>query len=221
MMTIPLSCRGFDAKNLVERRQVAKDLVETFVSDVAPHKRWKDATPIWTERVGNQFIKLCPEDCDAVPNKEEGEYLVDFVWMEKRGLGGRVVLACESEWALDRFGTQTSWHLVEDDFEKLLAVKAPYKLLIFSSVPEHRRNNSDPAVNFSIQTAKDHITKSLQNYWHQLSGESYILLDFPETGDKDGDGVYDAYIWIAEKDGESEVKFDHLAEGKLNRPLND
>jgi hypothetical protein len=222
MNKIPMSCRDFKVGSTNERRRFAKEFVEEFVRGVAPNKRLKDSAKVWTDQIRSQFMKMCPEDCDTVPNKKEDwkEFLVDFTWMEK-GQGGRVLLACESEWASDRFGTQTRWGLVEEDFEKLLAVKAPYKLLIFSSIPESLRTNSDPEVNFSIQHAKDRIAISLRKYWHHLSGETYMLLDFPGTGDKDGDGVYDAYIWIAENDGEAEIKFDDLAGGKLNRPLND
>jgi hypothetical protein len=221
MKKIPEGCRAFK-EGTDERRSLAKVFVEEFVRDVAPPKYLKDSNKSWTDRIRNQFTKLCPDDCDAVPNKAKDwkEYLVDFAWMEK-GPGGRVLLACESEWASDRFGTQTRWGLVEEDFEKLLAIKAPFKLLIFSSLPESLRTNPDPKVNFSIQTAKKSISISLQNYWHHLSGETYILLDFPATKDKDGDGVFDAYIWIAEKEREEKVKFDPLATGRLNRPTPD
>jgi hypothetical protein len=111
---------------------------------------------------------------------------------------------------LRSFRDTTRWGLVEDDFEKLLAVKAPFKLLIFSSIPESLRTNPDPEVDFSIHRAIDNLKKSLQGYWHHLSGETYILLDFPATGVKGGDGVFDAYIWIAEKDGKQIVNFEKL-----------
>ena len=138
MKKIPMGVRDFKAGNTSERRDFAKKFVEEFVRNVAPPKYRKDAASAWTDRIRNQFMELCPGDCDAVPNKSKDwkEYLVDFTWMEKEGLGGRFLLACESEWASDRFGTQTRWGLVEEDFEKLLAVKASFKLLIFSSTPE-------------------------------------------------------------------------------------
>ena len=201
-MKIDESLRVFTKDNAPARLEIAKEFVAEFVRDLAPH-RGKDKPSDWTPRIADKFEQMCPEDCDVAPNKDKGwkEYLVDFTWMEKTGRGGRVLLACESEWASDRFGTQTSWPLVEDDFEKLLAIKAPFKVTIFSSDRTSQEPNQNPNVNFRIEYAIEHLRASLEEYSHHLAGESYILLDFPATGVKDGDGEFYAYGWTALKDG--------------------
>jgi hypothetical protein len=101
-----------------------------------------------------------------------------------------------------------------------LSIKAPFKLLLFSSLPYPRKTYPDPNLDFSIQHALDRIKISLRDYPH-YPGETYMLLDFPATAVTGGDGVYDAYIWIAEKKLEEEVEIDPLASGKLNRPTHD
>jgi len=101
-----------------------------------------------------------------------------------------------------------------------LSIKAPFKLLLFSSIPESRKTDPDQNVDFSLQHALDRIKILLQDYPH-TPGETYMLLDFPATGVAGGDGVYDAYIWIAEKGREEEVEIDPLASGKLKRPTRD
>jgi hypothetical protein len=98
-----------------------------------------------------------------------------------------------------------------------LSIKAPFKLLLFSSISESRKADPDPNVDFSMQHALDRIKISLQDYPH-TPGETYMLLDFPATGDAGGDGVYDAYIWIAENGREEDVEIAPLTSGKLNRP---
>ena len=220
MKKLQSSLRGFNADNDDERRRFAKEFVEEFVKDVAPPKRLDSSNAEWTTRVRCRFNETCPEDCDAVPNKSKGwkEYLVDFCWMEKKGLGGRVVVACESEWAADRWGSQTRWTFVEEDFEKLLAVKAPLKILIFSSTSESIRTSKDQEVDFPFSYAKERLEASLRGYSHHLPGETYLLLDFPATGDKDGEGVYDAHVWVSDGSEKPNVNFGPLAHGDLNRP---
>jgi hypothetical protein len=217
-MKIDKSLRVFTKNNAHARLDFANEFVTEFVRDLAP-PRGKDEPSDWTPRIADKFKQICPIDCDATPNKKEGwkEHLVDFAWMEQKGLGGRVLLACESEWASDRFGKQTSWPLVEDDFEKLLAIKAPFKVIIFSSDRTSQEPNKNPNVNFRIEHAMEHVKASLVGYSHHLAGETYILLDFPATGVKDGDGEFYAYVWIVENDGPSKVQFEDLANGKLNR----
>lgn len=216
---IPEECRDFDEANFDKRRQVAKKFVEKFVEKVAPPKG-HDSDKEWTESERARFIEICPKDCLVCPkdaHTRKGEFLVDFSWAEEGG-GKRLLLACESEW-----GSVTAWKIhwapVESDFEKLLSVKAPLKVLIFSS--NFKRSGSDGDNihdDFSIGFAKRRLEASLRGYGHNIPGEAYIFLDFPRMGDKNSEGIYRSLIWLAEKYGDTNVSLDDLAEGPLIRP---
>jgi hypothetical protein len=218
MKRIPEGCRDFKSGNADERRSFAREFIEEFVRDVALPECLKDPARMWTDQIKNRLMKMCPGDCEVIHNEEKDwrDYLLDFAWKEK-GPSGRYLLACESEWAPDRWGNLTRWGRVQKYLKLLLSIKAPFKLLLFSSIPESRKTDPDPNEDYSIQHALDRIKISLQDYPHD-PGETYMLLDFPATGVTGGDRVYDAYIWIAEKGREEEVEIAPLASGKLNRP---
>lgn len=121
---------------------------------------------------------MCPADCDAIPENPcspKGEFIVDFEWEEKTH-PHRILLAAESEWGTDRFGYNTQWRPVEGDFEKLLAVKAPFKLLIFSS--DYTTIGTDGCLdgNFPVEFAQHRLKASLGGYGHHLAGETYDYL---------------------------------------------
>jgi len=215
--TIPDEFRGFREANLDERCRIAKRFVENFVENMAPPKNL-DGDKEWTRSVRGRFIEICPEDCYPWPSDKltrKGEYLVDFGWAENRG-GHRVLLACECEWGSTRYGTR--WWPVEHDFEKLLAVKAPFKLLIFSSNFKLSSPDGAPDADFSIEYAKQRLEASLHGYGHNIPGETYILLDFPRGYAEGSNGIYRAFTWIAKKYGDIAVSLDSLANGKLIRP---
>lgn len=214
---IPEECREFGGANLDERRQVAKSFIKEFVDRVAPPKSIDDSDEAWTQSVRRRFIEICPEGCYALPSdplKRKGEYLADYTWAENED-GKRVLLASESEWGSGRYG-RVSWAPVEYDFEKLLAIKAPFKVLIFSSVckPYGTMQGTD----FSFEFAKERIKASLENYWHHIPGEVYIFLDLPQTRKPEGGGEYQSFIWLAKKFGEDEVEFEDGPDGDLIRP---
>jgi hypothetical protein len=214
---IPENCRQFAEGSSDERRRVAKRFVEEFVKTVAPPSR-DDSDRAWTQSIRKRLIEIRPEYCCASPCdpcKAKGEYLVDYTWEEENN-GRRVLLACESEWGSGRNGT-TNWAPVEHDFEKLLAVKAPFKILIFSSCCKSSELKPNPEVDFSIEYAKKRLKESLENYWHHLPGEVYIYIDFPATGEKDGPGIFRSFVWIAEKYGKADVKFEDGPNGDLVR----
>jgi hypothetical protein len=215
---IPEECREFGEANCDERRRVAKRFVEKFVENIAPPKS-HDTDGAWTQSERTRFIDICPEGCLAWPADErtrKGEYLVDFGWEKDTG-GKRVLFACESEWGSVTVW-KTHWRPVEHDFEKLLAVKAPFKVLVFSSDCKRGGCDGDPDTDFSIGYAKQRLEASLRRYGHNIPGETYIFLDFPRTGLKGANGVYRAFMWPAKKYGDTNVSLDDLAEGELMRP---
>jgi hypothetical protein len=216
---IPENCREFGGTNFGKRRLVANEFIQEFTKHVAPHKDLDERNEEWTKAVRGRFIDICPTDCCAVPKDRctaKGEFLVDYIWEEKED-GRRILLACESEWGTDRFG-RTHWYRVEEDFEKLLAIKATFKVLIFSSNCKLVGSQGTVEGDFSIGFAKDRLEASLRNYGHHISGEVYIFIDFPQTGIPNGDGRYRSFIWIAKKLGKSDVKFEVGEEHDLKRP---
>jgi hypothetical protein len=217
---IPKECRTFgETSAFSKREQVARDFVNAFVERVAPSKSLDDSNEEWTRAVRGRFIDICPPDCCAVPKElctTKGEFLVDYIWEEKEN-GRRLLLAGESEWGADRFG-RTHWYLVEEDFEKLLAVKAILKVLIFSSDYKLPESHGAVEADFSIEFANKRIETSLKNYGHHLPGEIYILIDFPRTGDKDSPGVFRSFIWLSKEFGGMEVELKAGPDGELIRP---
>jgi hypothetical protein len=218
-MEIPASCRQFSEGSIDERRQTAKNFIEEFVRRVAPSTIFDDSSQKWTESVRRRFLDICPADCMTVPkdpSSPKGEFLVDLTWEEKGG-GKRILFACECEWGADRYGA-THWYPVEEDFEKLLAVKAPFKVLIFSSCFANESLQHGPEADFSVEYAKERLSASLSNYGHHLPGEVYSFFDFPRTGVRNGSGKFRAFIWLAEPNRTTDVEFEEILNGDLNRP---
>ena len=222
---IPKTCRDFgDAREeiLSEKLRIAKNFIEKFVERVATPKGMLDASDeAWTQSVRRRFIEICPKGCYPLPSDwmtSKGEYLADYTWAEEEN-GKRVLLACESEWGTRRYG-RTYWSPVEHDFEKLLAIKAPFKVLIFSSYDEKKAGCSKPAPesNFTFDFAKGRLKDSLEHYGHHLPGEAYIFIDFPQTGEPNGRGRYQYAIWLPKRYGTQEVAFDRCGGDKLSRP---
>lgn len=211
------SCRSLPAKNFEKRRATANSFVLAFVKRIAPHKRDDNSNQQWTRVLRSKFIDLCPNDCSAYPPNaatRKGEFLVDYTWEEKAG-GKRLLLAAESEWASVGWG-RTSWSLVDQDLEKLLAVKAPFKVLIFSSKNKHKHRLLE-GKDFSFEYVRKKLKDSLEPYAHHLAGEVYIFIDFPETREPEGDGIYRSFTWVVEQTGRNTVMFSDGPNGKLHR----
>jgi len=91
----------------------------------------------------------------------------------------RIILAAESE--LD--DSKVRGERVEQDFEKLLAVKSPFKLMVYSSAREG-------CTNLAIV---EKLELNIQNYGHHLMGETYIFMDYNEHSGKNGSFI--AHTW--------------------------
>jgi hypothetical protein len=216
---IPESCRQFSEESCDERKDTARNFIKMFVEQAAPQCR-DDSNEEWTQSVRGRFINICPSNCCAVPKNRcstKGEFLVDFIWEEIED-GRRILLAGESEWATDRYGA-THWCLVEEDFEKLLAVKAPFKVLIFSSNSKLGASQGAIEDDFSLGFAMRRLEASLRNYGHHLPGEVYIFIDFPRTGERNSPGVFQSFIWLAKNYGACNVTFEDAEKGELPRLL--
>jgi len=75
------------------------------------------------------------------------------------------------------------------DFEKLLAVKSAFKLLIFSS---QKRG-------FTNEEIRRKLENDLNCYGHHLRGETYIFIDYNE--DSGVNGSFIAHIWQSGSNG--------------------
>ncbi len=216
---IPDKCRELGEAGIDERRQVAKSFIESFVERVATPKSVDDSDGAWTQSIRRRFFEICPEDCYALPDapwNKRGEFLADVTWAEV-DKEKRLLLACEIEWGTGWHG-RTHWSLVEQGFERLLPLKAPFKVFIFSSDYTLKGPERTAKGDFSIEFAKEKLKASLENFGHHLPGEAYVLIDFPQTRIKNGPGKYRPFIWIAEKLGKAAVKFECGKEHNLKRP---
>ena len=218
---IPPECRGFDEENLGKRLEVAKEFVVAFASKAVPSMSVDEKNKEWTKSVRRCLKVICTSECYMCPpdpERSKGEFLVDFSWAEIK-FPQRILLAGESEWGTDKFG-EKRWDRVEEDFEKLLSIKAPFKVLIFPSNWNIGDSESARDRDFSIGFAKQKLKGSLEGYGHHLAGEVYIFIDFPEGGDKNGPGVYRSFIWLVKKSGDAgEVSFENGPNGTLSRPI--
>lgn len=106
----------------------------------------------------------------------------------------RIILAIESELDDSRRRAKE----IVNDFEKLLAVKSPFKLMIFSS----------QKTGFTNVDIRNELKKSIDGYSHHLLGETYIFIDYNENNVEGINGSFIAHIWQSESNGpQKPVKF--------------
>lgn len=124
----------------------------------------------------------------------EGEFMrLDFC-CEEKVYPKRILLVAESE--LDN--TKARGKRIEQDFEKLLAVKSPFKLMVYSSAKERYTNS----------VIVESLGLNLKNYGHHLLGETYIFMDYKEHSGKNGSFI--AHTWQPYKSGK-QVKLSKIA----------
>ena len=124
------------------------------------------------------------------PRAKQRGYLLDMIWQRKERDEKRsypdVVLAIESG--------RDPYRKDLDDFEKLMHVKAPQKLLVFRSI----RRAGDGQVFIS-----DVEEKYMAVFSQHICGEEYILVEFP----KDERAAF-RYRYVVPRNGKnSRVKF--------------
>jgi hypothetical protein len=207
---IPENCRGLgDARETIydEKLKVAKKFIEKFVERVATPKNVDESDGAWTQSVRRRFFEICPEDCYPLPDapwNAKGEFLADITWAEI-GKDKRLLLACEIEWGTG-WHANTNWFQVAEHFEKLLPVKASFKVFILSSDEPLDKAKRIVERDFLIEFAREKLAASLERYGHHLAGEVYIFIDFPRTHKPRTSGIYRSFIWLAKEFGKQEVK---------------
>lgn len=132
---------------------------------------------------------------DRKHQHDNHEWLLDLSWWEP---GRGTVLACECEWG-------NAGEIVHD-FEKLLAIKAPLKLMIFCS----RRagaEREDVLLRTDIDAILQAVGTALLDFNQHVAGETYVLLEHVESN-----STFRAYEFRAPKDGKLEISIHKLKE---------
>jgi len=168
------------------------NLLKVLVSEI-PARAKIDKRADWTEATKQVLCELGAENGFKVHasthlgNERLSEWLLDVVWYSSEPKGG-IELAVESE-----LGTKND---VLEDFEKLMCVKAPLKLLMF-----------EQGISDVVHDLEGYLAESEQH----IEGETYLLIDFAY-------GTHRCYKFVVPpNDGKLrkvEVKFDLLLSGR-------
>jgi hypothetical protein len=171
------------------------ELLRILVSEI-PAAAKDDSRPAWTQAAKEVICRLGkdrhfkPFASAHLHEERLREWVLDIVWYVPTKTAG-VQLAVESE-----FGGYTE---VLDDFEKLMCIKAPMKLMIFDV-----KGAGKPT---------DEVVKGLEQYLtdfdHNVAGEIYLLIDFSR-------GKYESFRFTVPKDGKlarERVRFERVASG--------
>jgi hypothetical protein len=117
----------------------------------------------WTRAVTERLFEMGKARnllvfCHGSPGRE---WLLDVVWMVEKER--KIVFAVESEWG----GPKP----VEDDFDKLMSIKAQRKLLLFST----KNHKGADAIIGKLEA-------NMRAYPYHLAGEEYMLLEVTAPG---------------------------------------
>jgi hypothetical protein len=122
---------------------------------------------------------------DPDGDEQQPEFMLDLIWWRNKD-SNDIDLAVESEWGANN----AIWY----DFGKLLAVKAPLKLLVYSTSNHNRQ---------SLTVREGIEEKYMKRFTCHISGECYLLVEFVAPENK----VY-AYSFSVPRDGAlAEVNF--------------
>lgn len=148
--------------SLPSLHEIVRELVSGLPAELsdpnASNREWTKAICAGLIRFGKlqQDIMVC---CHG--SSDQGEWVLDVVWFAKQT--HQIVLAVESEWGKPED--------VQDDFDKLMNIKARRKLLLFGTKIESER-----------QRLLALIEESMKSYPCHTAGEEYMLVDFQTGG---------------------------------------
>jgi hypothetical protein len=153
-------------KNLFTSKIDVVELVHNLAHDV-PQRAGSnpDSNSHWTISVRDVLHKIGREKGFRVESRRTEkkpdchEWLYDVVWLPQPPHTA-IELAAESEW-----GNPGS---VQDDFQKLLCMKAPVKVLLFA----YKKGSKDSSAIW------DGLRDYMNDYPHHLAGETYIFMEF-------------------------------------------
>jgi|GEM_PF-3856366 len=118
----------------------------------------------WTKLIKQRFSDLGRlNGCDICPEESSSQWLCDLVWYrEENEAVVEVPLALESEW-------NPSWRSIRYDFEKLLAVKAGIKVMIFQDYEDN------------LPELWSKLEHGIGTFRRDEEAETYILAAFREV----------------------------------------
>ena len=151
-------------KYVIEPDLLATELVARVE---AAKLSWHKSQP-WTNAVKSSLHAILESKAAEIrftcADKQQCEFLLDLIAWDKDDTKG-VVLGAECEW----LGELSE---IARDFEKLLVIKSPIKLMIFAS---SKRKDSQ----FQIE---EELKRLLSRYRDHLVGERYVFVDFARFG---------------------------------------
>jgi hypothetical protein len=125
------------------------------------------------------------------------EFMLDLVWWQEESIEGkkrqRCALAVESEWR-DVLHVPRAEKYAEDvasDFEKLLSIKSPLKLMVFSS---HQQIGLPPKAKDVSSLILGQLFLGLQEFEQLEEEETYLFIDFGNHKNKEPDRAYSIKI---------------------------
>jgi hypothetical protein len=149
-----------DADAIPTLHELSQELVQGLPEELSDpytlNRPWTKAVTDRLSEMGQRRNMLV--FCHGSPNCE---WLLDVIWMVAKE--HKIVLAVESEWG--------NLAQVEDDFDKLLCIKARRKLLLFNT------SNHTGAELFVNK-----LESNMRAYPHHLAGEEYMLLEVTAPG---------------------------------------
>lgn len=152
------------------------ETVAAKIISAVRHPDVKDRSPDWTRAVREVLRKYGEEKGLAVypssakSGKRLREWLLDVVWYSQTT--GTIMLAVESEWGVEDD--------VLDDFEKLLCIKAPLKVMIYFAYKGSL-----------ISSFEEYIS----DFDHHVRREQYLVIEFHGTREL-------AYLYEVPNDGQ-------------------
>jgi hypothetical protein len=191
---------------LLSASEFAKEFFRSLQDTLAVVEDSNKSLKPWTAGVKEALRRMGKKrNLCVYPSPErwyESEYLLDLIWLDERKSSPRrgvVELAAEIEWGR-----------VDDvryDFEKLILVKAPLKLMV-----------CDPWSGNDAEELLPTLSRSLEFYADHRRGETYLVADLEWNGAKRQLALR-SYVWEPTADGRPEgpefVKLAHLGPERL------
>jgi hypothetical protein len=139
----------------------------------------QDALQAISKQASNSIEHLCAR---TTAGPGTGEFMLDAVWWRRTTPNSieQIALAVESEfagWARNRGDVAVE---VAKDFEKLLVIKSPLKLMIFCSWYSKTDTNLEPM----RAAVWSKLKKYIAQYSHHIEGEKYLFFDTAVLGQR-------------------------------------
>jgi len=191
-----------DPNTLLRSLAAKLDQFETANPD-AKTGAWTLAVQSALQDMGEKAGKGIEHFCTRTAKQTgTGEFLLDAVWWRRVTPNEveHIALAVESEfaaWVKNREEVATE---VVKDFEKLLVIKSPLKLMIFCSW--YGKGDTDLTPMRSAIWSR--LKKCVAQYSHHIEGEKYLFLDTAVMGERKG--------WIFTVPRSGSVSLDEIKE---------